>query len=97
MSRTVRARLVPVAATLVSLALVAVGVSTATATPEQRPGPGAGGKSSYAQLTKPSAKKDYVKVDLLAINDFHGQLEPVPATSSSWPWKSLMASRSTLT
>ena len=28
-------------------------------------------------------RSDYVKVDLLAINDFHGQLEVVPSTSSS--------------
>ncbi|HYF73189.1 MAG TPA: 5'-nucleotidase C-terminal domain-containing protein, partial [Nocardioides sp.] len=83
MSRTARARLAPAAATLVSLALVTAGVSAATATPEQRPGSGAAGKSSYTQLTRPAAKKDYVKVDLLAINDFHGQLEPVAATSSS--------------
>ncbi|CAI9412046.1 bifunctional metallophosphatase/5'-nucleotidase [Nocardioides sp. T2.26MG-1] len=85
MSRTVHTRLLPAAAALTSLALlVAAGASSATATREHRPD----AKATYTQLTKASpakggAKKDYVKVDLLAINDFHGQLEPVPATSSS--------------
>ncbi|WP_296603018.1 5'-nucleotidase C-terminal domain-containing protein [Nocardioides sp.] len=87
MSRSARTRLVPAAAALVSLGLVTAGVSTATATPQHRPGSslsdGASGKTSYRQLTKPAAKNTYVKVDLLALNDFHGQLEPVPSTSSS--------------
>ena len=43
---------------------------------------GADGKKAYAALAK---KKDYVKVDLLAINDFHGQLEVVPSTQLQRP------------
>lgn len=47
---------------------------------------GTAGAATYKQLTKPGkpgGKNKYVKLDLLAINDFHGQLEQVPARSSS--------------
>ncbi len=37
---------------------------------------------SYTKLAQ-NKKQDYVKLDLLAINDFHGNLEVVPSTSSS--------------
>ena len=80
MSHKPRARLLPAAAALTSLALVAAaGASAATATATRDD---SGAKATYTRLTKQAAQKDYVKLDLLAINDFHGQLEPVPSTSS---------------
>lgn len=78
MSRTRRTPFLPAAAALVSLALVAAaGATAATAARDH-----AGAKATYTRLTMPAAQQDYVKLDLLAINDFHGQLEPVPSTSS---------------
>ena len=53
-----------------SLAGSSAAVNTANAEPRE----------SYAKLTK--AKNDLIKLDLLALNDFHGQLEVVPSSSS---------------
>jgi 5'-nucleotidase len=39
-------------------------------------------RQTYERLTT-SRENDDVRLDLLAINDFHGNLEPIPATSSS--------------
>jgi 5'-nucleotidase len=43
------------------------------------------GKRVYAGMAAKKGKvdKDYVKLDLLALNDFHGNLDVVPSTSSS--------------
>lgn len=38
-------------------------------------------RAAYQRMA--AADEDRVRVDLLAINDFHGNLEPIPATSSS--------------
>ena len=70
---------------LVALAVSAVGLSiglapSAGSTSPEPPRAGTTGAKSYQQLAK---KKDYVKLDLLALNDFHGQLEVVPSSSSS--------------
>ena len=65
------------AATAVALTLGLAATASSNA-PDQRSG--ADAKKAYTALAK---KKDYVKVDLLAINDFHGQLEVVPSSSSS--------------
>jgi 5'-nucleotidase len=62
-------------AVALSLGLAATASSSA---PDARSG--SDGAKAYASLAK---KKDYVKLDVLAINDFHGQLEVVPSTSSS--------------
>jgi 5'-nucleotidase len=62
-------------AVALSLGLAATASSSA---PDARSG--SEGAKAYASLAK---KKDYVKLDVLAINDFHGQLEVVPSTSSS--------------
>jgi 5'-nucleotidase len=62
-------------AVALTIGLAATASSTA---PDSRSG--AEGKKAYASLAK---KSDYVKLDLLAINDFHGNLEVVPPTSSS--------------
>jgi 5'-nucleotidase len=48
-----------------------------SATPQQRTA-GTTGAKEYRQLAK---KADYVKLDLLAINDFHGNLEPPTGSS----------------
>ncbi len=71
--------------TLVALAVSAVALSISLApgadstAPEPRKS-GTSGAKVYHQLAK---KKDFIKLDLLALNDFHGQLEVVPPTSSS--------------
>jgi 5'-nucleotidase len=39
--------------------------------------------SADQHMTNGAAQPDYVKLDLLAINDFHGNLEVIPPTSSS--------------
>jgi 5'-nucleotidase len=78
-------------AALASLSLAATALVTSTATaadPDPR-----GAESVYAGLTKqsnaraasaPEGKASrYVKLDLLALNDFHGNLEPVSPSSSS--------------
>jgi 5'-nucleotidase len=66
-----------VAASAVALTL-GLAVTASSTAPDSRSG--TEGKRVYASLAK---KSDYVKLDLLAINDFHGQLEVVPSSSSS--------------
>ena len=61
-------------AALAAVALVAASLSGASASPE---GPNA------KRVYKTKTKDKFVKLDLLAFNDFHGQLEVVPSTSSS--------------
>lgn len=74
-----RGRALGATAALTSLVLAgAAAASAATATGHATPS----GRATYTALAKPTPKKDYVKLDLLAINDFHGQLEAAPATSS---------------
>ncbi|MBA2444797.1 MAG: 5'-nucleotidase C-terminal domain-containing protein [Nocardioidaceae bacterium] len=76
-----------IAASAVSLALLAL-----TAPAQSSPAPdvsdqGRGGESArqaYKRLSQTSgAQAGKVRLDLLAINDFHGNLETIPATSSS--------------
>ncbi|HEX5089776.1 MAG TPA: bifunctional metallophosphatase/5'-nucleotidase, partial [Nocardioides sp.] len=71
---------------LIALAAAAAGAMAITAsfaagaesaTPQQRTA-GTTGAKEYRQLAK---KADYVKLDLLAINDFHGNLEPPTGSS----------------
>jgi 5'-nucleotidase len=67
------------ALTTFALAAAQLGGSTASAA---RPS-GSDGGAAYAELIA-GPRQDYVKLDLLALNDFHGALEVVdPATSSS--------------
>ena len=66
------------ALTTFALAATQLGGSTASAA---RPS-GSDGSSAYAELTA-GPRQDYIKLDLLALNDFHGNLEVIPATSSS--------------
>ncbi|GAA2150453.1 bifunctional metallophosphatase/5'-nucleotidase [Nocardioides koreensis] len=71
------------ALSVVALSTLALGISTvagSSATAARPSGPDA--KSVYTHLQK-SNTKDFVKLDLLALNDFHGNLETVPSTSSS--------------
>ena len=64
------------AVALVSAASLAVGgLTVATANEDGRDAP--------ATYRAKATTSNYIKMDLLAINDFHGQLEVVPATSSS--------------
>lgn len=67
-----------VALTALSLGLGTVASSTAA---EGKPS-ATQGKKVYKQLDR-SKKKDFIKLDLLALNDFHGNLEVVPSSSSS--------------
>jgi 5'-nucleotidase len=67
-------------AALTSLTLAASTISGSSASASKPSG--TLGEQAYAQLAA-SPKKDYLKLDLLALNDFHGNLEVVPSTSSS--------------
>ncbi len=71
-SRQVRAGAVAVLATVG----LAAGSLASTATADQ-------GRDAQRTYTAKAAADKYVKLDLLALNDFHGQLEVVPPTSSS--------------
>ncbi len=64
-------------AVLGALSVAFTGLSGASAADD--PGPSA--RTVYEAKAGPASK--YVKLDLLAINDFHGQLEVVPSSSSS--------------
>jgi 5'-nucleotidase len=78
-----RAGAVSVAA-LASLALGIGSVAGSSATVAKPKAPDA--KSVYAHLAKSKGKghgKELVKLDLLALNDFHGNLESIPSSSSS--------------
>ena len=76
-----------IAASAVSLALLAL-----TAPAQSSPAPdvsdkghGESARQVYQRLSQPTSgsKPSKVRLDLLAINDFHGNLETIPATSSS--------------
>jgi 5'-nucleotidase len=74
--------------TLVALAVSAVALSVGLASSAGSTSPeplkaGTTAAKSYHQLAKKN--KDYVKLDLLAINDFHGNLEPPSGSSGNIP------------
>ncbi|GAB3262408.1 bifunctional metallophosphatase/5'-nucleotidase [Nocardioides dilutus] len=75
--RTPRRAIAAAAASAVALTLGLTATASSTA-PDSRSG--TDGKKAYASLAK---KSDYVKLDVLAINDFHGNLEVIPSSSSS--------------
>ncbi|MGY2703080.1 bifunctional metallophosphatase/5'-nucleotidase [Nocardioides sp. HB32] len=77
------ARAIPVAAALTSLALAGLAATTASAAPERSTAQparvstsGQSAETSYHRLADRKGSKDLVKLDLLAFNDFHGNLEP---------------------
>jgi 5'-nucleotidase len=74
--RTPRRPLVALAATAVA-ATIALAPGADSVAPQER-GAGTSGAKVYHQLAK---KKDYVQLDLLALNDFHGNLQPPTGTS----------------
>ena len=69
-------------ASVAAAATLVLGTSTLAATAQETPPPGAGtaGREAYADR---AAQDGLVGLDLLSINDFHGNLEVVPSTSSS--------------
>ena len=68
-------------ASVAAAASLVLGTSTlAAAGPASPPGDGTAGRQAYADR---AAHQDLVGLDLLSINDFHGNLEVVPSTSSS--------------
>lgn len=80
------ARAIPLAAALTSLVLAGAAATTASAAPERNATHSAGksglsAKTSYTKLSAKKGGKDFVKVDLLAFNDFHGNLEPPTGSS----------------
>ena len=77
MSVIPRRAIAAVSATAVALT-IGLAATASSIAPDSRSG--AEGQKAYASLAK---KKDYVKLDVLAINDFHGNLEVIPPTSSS--------------
>lgn len=70
------------ALSVVALSSLALGIGTVAGSSATVASPSAPAKSTYAHLAK-SSTKDFVKLDLLALNDFHGNLETVPSSSSS--------------
>nr|CAA9309789.1 MAG: 5'-nucleotidase [uncultured Nocardioidaceae bacterium] len=69
------------ALTVAALTSVALGATALTGTTASAAKPsGTTGERAYAQL---APQKDYIKLDLLALNDFHGNLEVVDPTKSS--------------
>lgn len=70
------------ALSVVALSSLALGIGTVAGSSATVASPSAPAKSTYAHLAK-SSSKDFVKLDLLALNDFHGNLETVPSSSSS--------------
>lgn len=86
MHLTPRRTTVALAATALALSL-GLAPSADSSSPEA-PKAGTSGAKAYAQLTKPkdkdktkTKKKDLVRLDLLAINDFHGNLEKPTGSS----------------
>ena len=83
--------LVPAVAALTSLALAGLAVTTASAAPDtaaitstsssKATTSGLATKDSYTALVQKKPRRELVKLDLLAFNDFHGNLEP-PSGSS---------------
>lgn len=71
-----------IAASAVALTALATTAATLTAPGVQASAPGDGGRQTYHRLAdKPD--RELVRLDLLAINDFHGNLEPVDPIKSS--------------
>jgi 5'-nucleotidase len=69
------------ALTVAVLTSVALGATALTGTTASASKPsGTTGRQAYAQL---APQKEYVKLDLLALNDFHGNLKVVDPTRSS--------------
>jgi 5'-nucleotidase len=76
--RTTRARALVAAAAGLALAASPLAMSTGAAVADDRNSP----TSDSARAAK-KANPHETRLQLLAINDFHGQLEPVPTSSSS--------------
>ena len=66
---------------LTALTLGLGNVASSTASEAEPSSPRA--QKVYKNLDKSKKKKDFIKLDLLALNDFHGNLETIPSTSSS--------------
>jgi 5'-nucleotidase len=73
------------ALSIAALASLALGLGSTTGAASAASNGADGQRAVYRQLTKAKAKAPsrYVTLDLLALNDFHGNLEKVPSTSSS--------------
>ncbi|MFL6116005.1 MAG: bifunctional metallophosphatase/5'-nucleotidase [Catenulispora sp.] len=79
-----RPTLVALAASAVALSIGLAPSAGSTAPAQQKSG--TTGATVYRQLTKQATpKKDYVKLDLLALNDFHGNLKPPTGNSGNIP------------
>ncbi len=71
------------ALSVVALTSLALGIGTTAGSSATEATPsGHDARTAYQHLAKSKAK-DYIKLDLLALNDFHGNLDTVPSTSSS--------------
>jgi 5'-nucleotidase len=62
---------------------LALTTSADSAAPQERSG--TAGAKEYRHLVAKNAKKEFVKLDLLALNDFHGNLEPPSGSSGNIP------------
>ncbi len=75
-----------IAASAVTLALLATAAPAQSSTPLEASDHSGDetARQTYHRLTQPSGyASDDIRLDLLAINDFHGNLETIPTTSSS--------------
>ena len=70
------------ALSIAALATHALGVGSTAATSAAEGTP-TGPRATNQKLAGADAAGRYVKLDLLALNDFHGNLEKVPSSSSS--------------
>ena len=80
--RTPRRPLVALAVTAVA-ASIALAPGAGSVAPQERTA-GTSGAKTYQRLAH-AKKSDYVKLDLLALNDFHGNLEPPTGSSGNIP------------
>ncbi|MBA2715655.1 MAG: bifunctional metallophosphatase/5'-nucleotidase [Propionibacteriales bacterium] len=75
-----------IAASAVTLALLGTAAPAQSSTPPEAPRQSGDdtARQTYHRLTQSSGSaSDDIRLDLLAINDFHGNLETIPTTSSS--------------
>ena len=77
----------PVLAALAASAVaLTIGLAPqAGSTPPQERASGTSGAKTYHRLVHDKNTKNYVKLDLLALNDFHGNLEPPTGSSGNIP------------
>ena len=70
------------ALSIAALASLALGLGSTTGAASAADNGADGQRAVYRQLTKATAASRYVKLDLLALNDFHGNLETIAVAAA---------------